>query len=71
MYDNLSARLRGEAKVSDASSYIKELMIEAADALDHFENISRAFQSLSNSPTIIEADDKDINVPTKEEGEGC
>lgn len=40
MYDNLSIRLRDEAKVSDASPYIKELMREAADALDHFENLT-------------------------------
>ncbi len=40
MYDNLSNRLRGEAKASDASLYIKELMREAADALDHFENLT-------------------------------
>lgn len=53
MYDNLSNRLRGEAEVSDASPYIKELMRQAADALDHFE---KAFQSLSSAPTIIPAD---------------
>ena len=39
MYENLSIRLRGEAEVSDASPYIKELMKQAADALDHFEDI--------------------------------
>lgn len=53
MYDNLSNRLRGEAEVSDASLYIKELMRQAADALDHFE---KAFQILSSTPTIIPAD---------------
>jgi hypothetical protein len=47
MYDNLSARLRGEAEVSDAAPYIKELMKQAADALDHLENIVITFQSLS------------------------
>lgn len=56
MYDNLSIRLRGEAEVSDASPYIKELMKQAADALDHFENLIRAFQSLSTAPTIVPAD---------------
>lgn len=55
MYDNLSNRLRGEAEVSDASPYIKELMRQAADALDHFENLTRTLQSLSSNPTIIEA----------------
>lgn len=49
MYDNLSSRLRGEAEVSDASPYIKKLMKEAADALDHFEkaflNLSKPFDS--------------------------
>lgn len=50
MYDNLSSRLRGEAEVSDASPYIKELMKQAADALDHFD---KAFQRLTNAPTII------------------
>ena len=55
MYDNISSRLRGEAEVSDASPYIKELMKQAADALDHFE---RAFQSLSSTPTIIPADEE-------------
>lgn len=58
MYDNLSNRLRGEAEVSDAAPYIKELMKQAADALDHFENITRAFQSLSNAPTIITAEEE-------------
>ncbi len=56
MYDNLSARLRGEAEVSDASPYIKELMKNAADALDHFENVTRALQSRLDAPTIIPAD---------------
>ena len=57
MYDHLSNRLRGEAEVSDAAPYIKELMKQAADALDHFENITRAFQSLSSDPTIIPAEE--------------
>lgn len=64
MYDNLSNRLRGEAEASDASPYIKELMRQAADALDHFE---KAFQSLSNAPTIIPADKED---GVKEAGDG-
>lgn len=58
MYDNLSNRLRGEAKASDASPYIKELMRQAADAIDHFENLTRAFQSLSSAPTIIPPKEK-------------
>lgn len=57
MYDHLSNRLRGEAEVSDAAPYIKELMKQAADALDHFENLTRAFQSLSSAPTIIPAEE--------------
>lgn len=57
MYDNLSSRLRGEAEVSDASPYIKELMRQAADALEHFENLTRTLQSLSSNPTIIEAEE--------------
>lgn len=57
MYDNLSNRLRGEAEVSDASPYIKDLMRQAADALDHFENLTRTLQSLSAATTIIEAEE--------------
>lgn len=53
MYNNLSNRLRGEAEVSDASPYIKELMRQAADALDHFE---KGFERLSSAPTIIPAE---------------
>lgn len=60
MYDDLSNRLRGETEVSDASPYIKELMKQAADALDHFENLTRAFQSISNAPTIIPSEDGEI-----------
>ena len=57
MYDNLSCRLRGEAEVSDASPYIKDLMRQAADALDHFENLTRTFQNLSNASTIFPAEE--------------
>jgi hypothetical protein len=58
MYDNLSNRLRGEAEVSDAAPYIKELMKQAADALDHFENITRAFQALPPSSRQRRASDE-------------
>ena len=56
MYDNLSNRLRGEARVSDASPYIKELMRQAADSLD---NLYIAVQKLANqaTPTIIPAEE--------------
>lgn len=55
MYDNLSSRLRGEAEVSDASPYIKELMKQAADSLD---NLNIAVQKLTNkdAPTIIQGE---------------
>ena len=56
MYDNLSNRLRGEASVSDASPYIKELMRQAADSLDI---LYIAVQKLANqdAPTIIPAEE--------------
>jgi len=56
MYDNLSNRLRGEAEVSNASPYIKELMRQAADSLDNLYHAVQELTSTTDAPTIIPAD---------------
>lgn len=52
MNHHLSNRLRGEAEVSNAAPYIKELMREAADSLDSLYHVVQALASTTEAPTI-------------------
>lgn len=62
MYDDLSNRLRGEAEVSNASPYIKELMRQAADSLDNLCHAVQALASTTDAPTIIPAEETDTKM---------
>ncbi len=60
MYNNLSNRLRGEAQVSDASLYIKDLMREAAEAIENL------ISALTASNEVIAKSKKSLWIPVTE-----
>ena len=66
MYDNLSNRLRGEAEVSNALPYIKELMRQAADSLDVLYHAVQALANTTDATTIATNADR-IRSMTDEE----